>query len=547
MGRLNPGRPGRLEKPRVERVAPSALIPALLTAAAFASLSAAGCRKAGHSPPPARVEAVRLEGQPAADLGDGRFRNPVLAGEFPDPSLVRVGGDYYMTHTPGAWTPGLLIWHSRDLVNWVPLGYAVSRPVGDIWAPDLVHHNGLFYIYFPARVREEKGGFRQTCFVTTAADSRGPWTEPVDLEVAAIDPGHAADEKGGRFLYVDGGRMIRLAPVGLRTEGGLTKVYNGWDFPGDWDVECKCLESPKISRRGGFFYLVSAHGGTAGPSKGHMIVVARSESSAGPWENSPYNPLLRTASRRETWWSQGHGTIFEAADGSWWVIYHAYEDVRTLGRQMLPLPVEWTNDGWPGIRAGTDPAAFSVKTAGADVGHGLPLSDDFSGAAPGLQLRQPVFGGGLSPPGGLRRFGQGRQPDEHSSGQPRLRGFGGGERHRQNRGRPASLLRRRPFHRRRGEAGQSLHLRPGADSRCRRSDRACHPPQAQERRARRELLQRRRPDLEALLNRGRGVRLPPREFFRLGDPARRSVRGRRGRSRFLGLPLPRLKVRTVSQ
>lgn len=378
----------------------------LVVATAVAAVSAAGCRKAEHSPPPARVEAVRLEGQPAADLGDGRFRNPVLAGEFPDPSLVRVGGDYYMTHTPGAWTPGLLVWHSRDLVNWEPLGHAVNRPIGDIWAPDLVFHKGLFYIYFPARVRDVDGGFRQTCFVTTAADPRGPWSEPVDLNVAAIDPGHAADENGDRFLYVDGGRMIRLTPDGLKTEGELTKVYDGWDFPGDWNVECKCLESPKIARHGGFFYLVSAQGGTAGPSTSHMIVVARSESPAGPWQNSPYNPLLRTASRREKWWSQGHGTIFEAADGGWWVVYHAFENGwRTLGRQTLLLPVEWTSDGWPRIRAGADPAAVTVKPVGEDVGHGLPLSDDFSGPALGFQWRRPVFGGGLAAGAGLRTGG----------------------------------------------------------------------------------------------------------------------------------------------
>jgi hypothetical protein len=91
---------------------------------------------------------------------------------------------------------------------------------------------------------------------------------------------------------------------------------------------------------------VSAQGGTAGPSTSHMIVVARAKSPAGPWENMPSNPLLRTRDRAERWWSQGHGTILEAADGTWWVVYHAFENgYRTLGRQTLLMPIEWTADG----------------------------------------------------------------------------------------------------------------------------------------------------------------------------------------------------------
>ncbi len=315
-----------------------------------------------------------------------------MAGDFPDPSVVRVGKDYYLTSSPGTWAPRLMVWHSRDLVNWEPLGCAVSGFSGDIWAPDLVSYQGLFYLYFPARVRDAGGKFRQSCFVTTAAGPRGPWSEPVDLYVAAIDPGHAADDAGNRFLYVDGGRMVRLTPDGLRTEGELVNVYDGWTYPSDWTVECKCLESPKLFSRSGCYYLVSAQGGTAGPSTSHMIVVARSKSPAGPWENSPRNPFLRTASRSEKWWSQGHGTILEAEDGSWWVLYHAYENgYRTLGRSTLLLPVEWTKDGWPMVKDGADPAGVLPKPTGGNVGHGLPLSDDFESSELGPQWKTPAF------------------------------------------------------------------------------------------------------------------------------------------------------------
>lgn len=338
---------------------------------------------------PVRPALVKAERQPVADLGDGRYLNPIFPGEYPDPSVVRVGADYYMTHTPETASPALLVWHSRDLVNWEMLGPALARSVGNIWAPEIVHHRGRFYIYFPAQVRDAGGKSHRTNFVTTATNPAGPWSEPIDLRVPGIDPGHVADAEGNRYLYLDDGMMARLSEDGLRVTAAPVKVYDGWDYPADWNVECKCLESPKLFTRGGYYYLVSAQGGTAGPSTSHMIVVARSKSPGGPWENMPSNPLLRTRSRAERWWSQGHGTILEAADGTWWVVYHGFENgYRTLGRNTLMLPVEWTGDGWPRIPAGADPGRPLAKPAGENVGHGLPLSDGFAAGTPGWQWRR---------------------------------------------------------------------------------------------------------------------------------------------------------------
>jgi len=337
---------------------------------------------------PERARRVAAENQRRADLGNGFYLNPILGGEYPDPSVVRVGEDYYLTHTPGRGMPGLLIWHSRDLVNWEPVGHALHTFVGDIWAPDLIHYQGLFYIYFPALVRAPDGRQHRTNFVTTARNPAGPWTEPVDLNVGGIDPGHVADVDGRRYLYIDSGRLVPLAPDGLSVKGELRKVYGGWPIPRDWTVECFCLESPKLLFRRGFNYLVSAQGGTAGPSTSHMIVVARSPSPAGPWENSPHNPLLHTARADERWASQGHGTLIEATDGSWWVMYHGWErDFRTLGRMTLLLPVSWTQDGWPVIPDDVRSSEPIRKPTGEDVGHGLPLSDDFQSTRLGLQWR----------------------------------------------------------------------------------------------------------------------------------------------------------------
>ncbi|MFC5471816.1 family 43 glycosylhydrolase [Cohnella suwonensis] len=262
----------------------------------------------------------------------------ILPGDYPDPSIIRVGQDYYMTHSSFDYTPGLLIWHSRDLLSWERVGYAIHRHIGNIQAPELIFYKGLYYIYFPAG---------PTNWVVTAESPAGPWSEPVDLNVGLIDPGHAADAEGSRYLFLSGGHRIRLATDGLATVGQLVQVYEGWRYPSEWRTEGFYLESPKFTYRDGCYYMTSAQGGTAGPATSHMIVTARAKSLHGPWENSPYNPVLRTWHRDERWLSKGHGTLVDTPDGRWFVVYRAYEkDYATLGRQTLMEPVRWDEDGW---------------------------------------------------------------------------------------------------------------------------------------------------------------------------------------------------------
>lgn len=179
----------------------------------------------------------------------------------------------------------------------------------------------------------------------------------MDLHVSGIDPGHAADGQGNRYLFLNRGEMIRLAPDGLSTVGEKKKVYEGWEIPKQWNTEGKWpetyLESPKIIRHGDYYYLTCAEGGTAGPATSHMAVSARSRSLEGPWVNSPYNPVVHTYSAQDHWWSKGHGTLIDDAEGRWWMVYHAYaKGYHTLGRQTLIEPMEWTRDGWFRASAG---------------------------------------------------------------------------------------------------------------------------------------------------------------------------------------------------
>ena len=293
----------------------------------------------------------------------------VLTGDFPDPTVVRDGDSYYMTHSSFNRVPGLLVWRSKDLYNWQPVTHALRRHVGNVWAPELVKHGDLFYLYFPA------GG---TNWVTTAASPEGPWSEPIDLAVRGIDPGHVAGPDGTRYLHLNAGRAVELASDGLSVRGEPRTVYDGWDYPSDWVTECFCLESPKLLERGGYYYLTSAQGGTAGPATSHMVVSARSRSPLGPWENSPHNPIVRTWSRREPWWSKGHGTVLEGPDSQWYIVYHGYENgYRSMGRQTLVEPVEWTGDGWFDI-VSPDGEGFATDT----VRNYRLQSDDFE--APGL-------------------------------------------------------------------------------------------------------------------------------------------------------------------
>ena len=278
-----------------------------------------------------------------------RFTNPVLAGDRPDPAVIRVGDEYWMTYSSFQAAPGLPLYRSTDLVNWTFEGSALPQPLGNTFAVDIAEHDGRFFVYIPFIPTPWSDLTEPSIFVIHAPSMRGPWSEPIDLGIrGAIDPGHVVGEDGKRYLFVNGVRMVELADDGLATIGELEHVYDGWRYPDHWVTEAYALEGPKLFRRRDWFYLVSAVGGTAGPPTGHMVIVARSRSVHGPWENHPGNPIARTQDASERWWSRGHATILRGPADGWWMVSHGYEHgFRTLGRQVLLEPIDWTDDGWP--------------------------------------------------------------------------------------------------------------------------------------------------------------------------------------------------------
>jgi len=197
------------------------------------------------------------EKQPAADQGNGYYLNPVIPGNYGDPSIVRVEKDYYMAFSRGN---GFIIWHSRDLINWKPVvkhifkgGYSM------IWAVDLQYFNGKFHLYMPINNYPGKNQRAFGNFVSISEKPEGPWSDPVNLELpvpdvegySAIDPGFIQTPEGKKYLYVNKGFVAELNKEGTKAIGILRKVYDGWQYPGDWNVECMCLESPKLFRKDG--------------------------------------------------------------------------------------------------------------------------------------------------------------------------------------------------------------------------------------------------------------------------------------------------------
>lgn len=312
------------------------------------------------------------------------YKNPILPGDYPDPSVLQVGKNYFMTNTCAMMVPGLLIWRSQNLIHWTPVTYALKQYDGYVAAPCLTYFNHRFYIYYtPGR----------STHVISARKIGGPWSKPVKLTrggrpFAAFDPSVVKDRSGRRWLVGAGTFIIRLGKNGLSVSGRRHFIYRGWPIPQNWIVECPCLESPKIMRHGRYYYMFSSEGGTSGPPTSHMVVVARARHLTGPWRNSPRNPLIHTYSRRQKWWSTGHGMPVKAPNGHWYAIFHGYrKNELTLGRSVLMEPIQWTKGGWVKLSPGARVSAPLPDPGGKSISGRMHFSDRFTGRKLGLQWR----------------------------------------------------------------------------------------------------------------------------------------------------------------
>lgn len=302
------------------------------------------------------------------DLGNGYYINPILNGDYADPAVFREGENYYLCVSTGNYLPGLTIFHSKDLVNWAILHNPLKDFYLSSWAPDFLKYKDKYYIYFSAEGSN---------YVIWSDKVDQGWSDPIDLKVDHIDPGHITDENGKRYLFLSQNYVVPLSDDGLSITGAMTQVLEAPVIPESWEVEGDFPEAPNIFKENGYYYLTYANGGTSGPATSHMIVSARAKNIYGPWEMSPYNPIVHTWNRYEKWISKGHGHFIKDTEGKWWVIYHAYENgYESLGRKLLLSPVEFTEDGW--FRITADAAEAYKKPSGQNIGIKDQLSDTFS-------------------------------------------------------------------------------------------------------------------------------------------------------------------------
>lgn len=290
-----------------------------------------------------------------------KVNNPVIPGFHPDPSIVRAGEDYYVATSTFEWFPGIRIYHSRDLANWELVSYGLTQEnyvdlTGldascGIWAPNLTYDNGLFYLVFTI-VYTNRSRFKDTHnYVITASNVVGPWSEPVPLNRSGFDPSIFHDTDGKKYLvnmtlnyrenqnrfsgidvqeydYVNGKLVKEPVRVFLGTPRGKT-------------------EGPNIMKRGDWYYLVCAEGGTG---TNHCVTVARAKNIYGPYEEYPFNPVMTSVGQEDCLLKRaGHGQVIEGVDGNWYMAHLCSRPLKgysILGRETGIQNITWTKDGW---------------------------------------------------------------------------------------------------------------------------------------------------------------------------------------------------------
>lgn len=324
------------------------------------------------------------------------YKNPVISGFYPDPSVCRVGSDYYLVTSTFEYFPGVPVFHSKDLVNWKQIGHCLTResqlklkgvePSGGIYAPTIRYNNGRFYMV--TTNVSDKGNF-----YVHADNPEGEWSDPIWVEQGGIDPTLFFDNGKTYFLSIPDG--IQISEIDLETGKQLSESRTLWHGTGG-----RYPEAPHIYKKDGWYYLLIAEGGT---EYGHKVTIARSRDLYGPYESNPANPILTHIDQNaQTSPIQGigHADFIEAHDGSWWTVFLGFRPQsgqhHLLGREVFLAPIRWDTNSWPVINGN------GTVSLDMNVSHLLPLHpwesakkrDDFNSDKLDLKwnyLRNPIL------------------------------------------------------------------------------------------------------------------------------------------------------------
>ncbi|OHB57583.1 MAG: hypothetical protein A2173_11200 [Planctomycetes bacterium RBG_13_44_8b] len=329
---------------------------------------------------------------------DTTFNNPIISGFYPDPSICRVGEDYYLFTSSFEYFPGVPIFHSKDLVHWRQIGYCLTRKSqltlnkvrasGGIYAPTIRYNKGIFYM---VTTNVDGGGN----FYVTAKNPAGPWSEPVWLDHSGMDPSLLFDDDG-KVYYTrhegQGDGYIAQRTLNLETgklEGDLKKIWGGTG--GIW------AEGPHLYKINGKYFLMISEGGT---SYDHSVTIARSDSPWGPFEADPNNPILTHRNRPESpIQALGHADLVETPDG-WWLVCLGIRPqggrFHHIGRETFLAPVTWNENGWPVVNGnGTLELTLPAPKLTQHTFEEPPARDDFGSDKLAVQwnlLRNPYDG-----------------------------------------------------------------------------------------------------------------------------------------------------------
>jgi len=292
------------------------------------------------------------------------YHNPILTGMHPDPSIVRVGEDYYMVNSSFIFFPCIPISHSKDLIHWEVIGHAITNPEWahlqkleggrGYWAPDISYYEGKFYITATYRLNDTGTVYRKQ-MVTSSEKPEGPYCEPVFLDEDGIDPSIFTDEDGRRYMLLNrGARIFEISSDGKKQLSKAQLLYYGH--------QKRAPEGAHLLKKDGYYYLFQAEGGTG---LGHRISVSRSKTLMGNYEPCPYNPIMRQMDEKAGIQRCGHGKPVQTQNGEWFMVYLCGRQIdgkySMLGRETAMDPITWNEDGWPMVNHLNGPSVLQKR------------------------------------------------------------------------------------------------------------------------------------------------------------------------------------------